>query len=494
MRNIAKILLSILVLIIATTSAGAMPQSGIPDNGWIANDDWASFPQSQVWEKQLPANIVSGPVFVGSRMAVALENLQVNTFGIYSGKLAWSYKLDQKPNQIISSSDSIFVKTARQVISIGDGGQKNWIFQTETNITTDLAILGKMVFFGCADGNFYCVDAKSGKKTWISAFKSVPAIGPKTLGDDQLFFATTDKKLYCLDIPTGKQKWELVLDDSPEWIFADQSRILAQEGKYLFAIEASSGNPRWKYETGTGSLQAVSSKGKFFVTTPALAINCFDANFFGKACCISTGKRLWLSQLDSFPTARLFCSEETIFVPKGNLIEKISSADGSKQGNIAFGKKIESVDLQGDNIAIASENTISLYSKVPGKIIFEVGQKTLGRDSFAVEMDVAPVIAGGRSFLPARYVCEPFGGSVSWDQGAKKTTCQLNGKTLSLWVGKNTARTSGGEKQIDSDPKIVPFIQNGRVMLPVRFIAESLGLKVGYENKKIVIETERGQK
>ncbi|HPV87323.1 MAG TPA: hypothetical protein PLC49_07020, partial [Caldisericia bacterium] len=68
MRNIAKILLSILVLIIATTSAGAMPQSGIPDNGWIANDDWASFPQSQVWEKQLPANIVSGPVFVGSRM------------------------------------------------------------------------------------------------------------------------------------------------------------------------------------------------------------------------------------------------------------------------------------------------------------------------------------------------------------------------------------------------------------------------------------------
>lgn len=494
MKNTTKILLSILVLVIAIVNTNAMFQPGIPDNGLVANDDWASSPQSQVWEKQLQTDIVSGPVFIGSRVAVALGNSQVNAFSIYSGKLAWSYKLDQKPNQIASGSDSVFVKTARQVTSIGDGGQKNWIFQTEANITTDLAILGNMLFFGCADGNFYCVNTKNGKKIWLSAFKSIPNIGPKMLGEDYLFFASTDKKLYCINTSSGKQKWELALDDSPEWIFADQNRVLAQEGKYLFAIEAQSGNPRWKYETGTGSLQAVSSKGKFFVTTPALAIDCFDANFFGKACCISTGKRLWLSQLDSFPTTRLFCSEETIFVPKGNLIEKISVADGSKQGNITLDKKIESIDLQGDNIAIISGNTISLFNKVPEKITFVVGQKELGRDSFAVEMDVAPVIIDGKSFLPARYVCEPFGGSVSWDQGSKKTTCQLNGKTLSLWVGKNTARTSGGDKQIDSNPKIIPFIQNGRVMLPMRFLAESLGLKVGYENKKISIENERGQK
>ncbi|NLI41072.1 MAG: PQQ-binding-like beta-propeller repeat protein [Caldisericales bacterium] len=494
MKSITKFFLFMLVLTIATANTNAVSQSGIPGNGLILNDDWASFPQSQVWENQLQADIVSGPVFVGSRVVVALENSQVNAFSIYSGKLAWSYKLDQKPNQITSSNDSVFVKTARQVTSIGDGGQKNWIFQTEANITTDLAILGNMLFFGCTDGNFYCVDVKSGKKIWLSAFKSIPNIGPKMLGEDHLFFASTDKKLYCLNTSSGKQEWELALDDSPEWIFADQNRVLAQEGKYLFAIEASSGNPRWKYETGTGSLQAVSSKGKFFVTTPALAINCFDANFFGKACCISTGKRLWLSQLDSFPTARLFCSEETIFVPKGNLIEKISAVDGSEQGDIFFGKKIESISLQGDSIAITSGNTISLYSKVPKKITFEVGQKTLGRDSFTVDMGVAPVIVGGRSFLPARYICEPFGGSVSWDQGSKKTTCQLNGKTLSLWVGKNTARTSGGEKRIDNDTKIAPFIQNGRVMIPVRFMAESLGLKTSYEDKKIIIDNERGQK
>jgi len=123
----------------------------------------------------------------------------------------------------------------------------------------------------------------------------------------------------------------------------------------------------------------------------------------------------------------------------------------------------------------------------------------------SVTMDTTPIIKDNRTLLPARYVIEPLGGSVSWDGAERKVTCILKApsnstgddsvdeskyNTVELWIGKPTTRVNVVEKQIDSnDPGVVPTVVDGRTMVPMRFLAENLGCEVEWiaETKEIIL-------
>ena len=56
-----------------------------------------------------------------------------------------------------------------------------------------------------------------------------------------------------------------------------------------------------------------------------------------------------------------------------------------------------------------------------------------------------------------------------------------NGTTLNLWIGKNAAEIDGESVSIDTNPAVVPVISYGRTLLPLRFVAESLGLDIQWD-------------
>jgi hypothetical protein len=61
-------------------------------------------------------------------------------------------------------------------------------------------------------------------------------------------------------------------------------------------------------------------------------------------------------------------------------------------------------------------------------------------------------------------------------------TISLGGTKLNLVIGKSSALVNGKSTPIDStNPKVVPQILNSRTMLPLRFVAESLGADVQWE-------------
>ncbi|NPV89206.1 MAG: hypothetical protein HPY50_00325 [Firmicutes bacterium] len=95
-------------------------------------------------------------------------------------------------------------------------------------------------------------------------------------------------------------------------------------------------------------------------------------------------------------------------------------------------------------------------------------------------MDTAPIIEGGRTLLPIRYVSEPLGARVGWEAALDQVTVQLGGQTIVLWINNGTARVNGVETAIDpANPAVTPIIvPPGRTMLPLRFIAENLGCRV----------------
>lgn len=101
--------------------------------------------------------------------------------------------------------------------------------------------------------------------------------------------------------------------------------------------------------------------------------------------------------------------------------------------------------------------------------------------------DTTPVIIPewGRTLLPIRSVIESLGGNISWDGNENKVTVNISNKKIELWINKNYAYVNGKKVQIDSsNPKVTPVIMNGRTMLPIRFVAESIGAYINWNDKE----------
>lgn len=116
------------------------------------------------------------------------------------------------------------------------------------------------------------------------------------------------------------------------------------------------------------------------------------------------------------------------------------------------------------------------------KLVLAIGSNTLWLDDGSmVRLEVAPAIINSRTFLPLRAVVEAVGGSIAWDASARKVTVTRRGTTVLMWIGSGTAQVDGQKVAIDTDPKVVPVIVRGRTLLPLRFVAEALGLDVGWD-------------
>lgn len=95
-------------------------------------------------------------------------------------------------------------------------------------------------------------------------------------------------------------------------------------------------------------------------------------------------------------------------------------------------------------------------------------------------MDTSPVLLNNRLLLPVRYVAEPLGAVPVWSQAEQKVTVVSGTTVIELWIGNNTAKVNGVARMIDPDnPNVKPVIvPPGRTMLPLRFLGESLGCEV----------------
>jgi hypothetical protein len=108
-----------------------------------------------------------------------------------------------------------------------------------------------------------------------------------------------------------------------------------------------------------------------------------------------------------------------------------------------------------------------------------IGKYWMYLDGVAVKLDVAAIIQNSRTLLPIRAIAEATGSVVSWDAATRLVTVTRKDRKVELWIGKNVARVNTKATNIDPDDyRVVPIIRNSRTLLPLRFVAESLGLDV----------------
>ncbi len=107
-------------------------------------------------------------------------------------------------------------------------------------------------------------------------------------------------------------------------------------------------------------------------------------------------------------------------------------------------------------------------------VIFSPAEIRVSLNGNYIAFDQPPVIENSRTLVPMRAIFEVFGAVVTWDQETKTVTGTLDGKVVTLTVGDKTSYVNGEAATLDVPAKII----NGRTMVPVRFISESLDADV----------------
>ena len=91
-----------------------------------------------------------------------------------------------------------------------------------------------------------------------------------------------------------------------------------------------------------------------------------------------------------------------------------------------------------------------------------------------VTFDQPPVERAGRVFVPLRGVFERLGASVVYANG--DINAQGNGRSVHLHIGSTQAVVNGQTLTMD----VAPFLIGARTLVPLRFVAQSLGAAVNW--------------
>ena len=109
------------------------------------------------------------------------------------------------------------------------------------------------------------------------------------------------------------------------------------------------------------------------------------------------------------------------------------------------------------------------------RFVFTVGENTYQLNNETFSMDVAPILQDDRTFIPIRFLSEALGLYVEYISKTKEII--IGNNFLKMQVGNMSYLVNGEQKTMD----VVPFIQNSRTYVPLRFIMEAFGFNVDWE-------------
>lgn len=172
------------------------------------------------------------------------------------------------------------------------------------------------------------------------------------------------------------------------------------------------------------------------------------------------------------PTAELFINGELIFVESDGSFSWDCGQPGFKELNIV------ATDPAG-NKAEKKESFWYGYT-----IVLQIGNKkatTNGEEKFVPQ---APFIQKGKTLVPFRFIGQELQAKIGFTQDPKtklvKTVSYELGTTkILLTIGSMKAMVNGKEVALDVPAQII----KGTTVVPLRFVSENLGCKLGWDGK-----------
>ncbi len=89
-----------------------------------------------------------------------------------------------------------------------------------------------------------------------------------------------------------------------------------------------------------------------------------------------------------------------------------------------------------------------------------------------------------RSYLPVRFLCEEYGGTVNWVEETQTVEISVKEHEILLQIGEKSITVDGEVREND----VAPVLRNGRTFLPLRALVDAIGKYVIYNSGLIVID------
>ena len=111
----------------------------------------------------------------------------------------------------------------------------------------------------------------------------------------------------------------------------------------------------------------------------------------------------------------------------------------------------------------------------------------------SLKTDFSPYIKDGRTFVPIREITEKLGADVKWNGRDKSIKITLNGDVINMQI--NSPMVTVNDKKIELDEAQAPQLalyssprKETKTMVPLRFISETFGYSVDWNNDKVRAE------
>ena len=124
-----------------------------------------------------------------------------------------------------------------------------------------------------------------------------------------------------------------------------------------------------------------------------------------------------------------------------------------------------------------AENDENTNDKV--EIAFNVGDSILKINGVETEVETPYVTENNTTLVPLRVITEAFGAKVDWDGDTQKITLTYPAVNIELQIGNIVATVNDHTETLLESPALS---ENGVTMVPLRFISETFGATVGYDN------------
>ena len=100
-----------------------------------------------------------------------------------------------------------------------------------------------------------------------------------------------------------------------------------------------------------------------------------------------------------------------------------------------------------------------------------------------LKSELPPVIKEGRTLIPVRAVIMGLGAEIDWDKGKRLVTVTKGDITVEFYLDDVVFYINGEKHELDIPAQLI----SNRTFVPLRHLAEALGKRVKYDDKKDVI-------
>ncbi|MCL4424080.1 MAG: PQQ-binding-like beta-propeller repeat protein [Firmicutes bacterium] len=451
------------------------------------------------WSFRLPERFRSSPVLAGERVFLGSESGRFYALDEKTGAVLWSLPSSQRIRSSPTvDQDRVFLSDYGGLVRAveASSGRGLWEFPTAGWISGSLLAAQDLVLFGSSDGSFYALDAVTGALRWRydtgnDLFRAGAALAGK-----RLVVGTHNGQVLALDSDSGRLLWSQTIPgkgalDSLPVITDDRVFVAASgDGGGLYALDLATGKQLWEYRSPDNKWQGLALRADLLVASEWGEVYGFNPGDYQLKWVfrhepVRKGTRKYWPVIE----APLLTAEGVYIVTSFEIegepsrLILLDSTSGRKKAEWPLAEKAVAAPLVAEG---------SLYLSQVGRLDAWKGLTIKLDGQPVVFPDVAPFFDTGRVLAPGRFLATAMGARVTWLEEEEAAVLELNGRSLKLWSGRRKAHltTAGlGSQYFSMD--VTPLLQGGRLLVPVRFVAEKLaGATVTWEAETLTVRVE----